>query len=225
MIKLVAFDWNGTLLADTLPSIQAENSLMKELGVNKKITLREYQNYFCIPINEYFKALGFSEKFFAQNSTTIFNGFYKYYEPLEKKCRTRGGTKQILAWLNKSQVAAVIYSNHFSDHIKKQTARLKISGHFAEILGRPLNDDSHMRSRGKIALLKNCIKKRGLRKEEVITLGDTEEEIDIGKSLGIITVAITGGYNSETRLKKRHPDFLIHNMLELKKIVKKLNYK
>lgn len=62
-----------------------------------------------------------------------------------------------------------------------------------------------------------------LTKKEVLLVGDTEEETDISKTEGFYTVAITGGYNTTTRLKKLKPEFLIHNMLKLKKIIKELN--
>jgi len=54
-------------------------------------------------------------------------------------------------------------------------------------------------------------------------VGDTDEEIEIGKKYGFHTIGITGGHQTNQRLTKHHPDFLIHNMLELKKIVQKLN--
>ena len=223
MIKLVAFDWNGTLLADTLPTVYVDNQVLKMLGSRRRLSLREYQNNFCIPINKYFENLGFSKKFFARNAKKIFSLFYKFYEPLEKKCRTRGGVKKSLAWLKKSKTAAIIYSNHFALHIEKQTARLKINQYFAKIIGRPLNDSSHLRNQGKIAWLQDYVKKNKLMPREVITVGDTTEEIEIGRALGLYTVAISGGYNSTSRLKRAKPDFLIHNMNELPGIVKKLN--
>ena len=69
------------------------------------------------------------------------------------------------------------------------------------------------------------IKQNKFKPNEVISVGDTEEEIEIGKKYGYHTVAITGGFNSTGRLKKHKPDFLIHNMKDLIGIIKKLNKK
>jgi phosphoglycolate phosphatase len=223
MIKLVAFDWNGTLLADTLASLFAENMTLKDVGAERSITLREYQNAFAIPISKYFYDLGFSKIFFAKNADALFKGFYKHYEPLEIKCRTRSGVKELLRWCQHSNVSAIIYSNHFIPHIEKQIERLKINGLITKILARSLHDNSHLHNRGKIDWLKKYIKKQKLKPKEVISVGDTCEEIEIGQSLGLHTVAVTGGYNSAKRLKACKPDFLIHNLKDLIPIIKKLN--
>ena len=42
-----------------------------------------------------------------------------------------------------------------------------------------------------------------------IIVGDTEEEIDIGRELGLVTVAITDGACSTSRLRAMKPHFLV----------------
>lgn len=167
--------------------------------------------------------MGFEKKFFKTNANKIQAGFYKYYEPLENKCRSRSGAREVLAWLNKTGILTLIYSNHYSFHIHKQAKRLKISHHLTKIIGRPLHSNFHLHNRGKIDWLKDFIKKKKLKRREVVSVGDTCEEIEIGQKLGIHTVALTGGYNSTKRLKACKPDFLIHNLKDLTGIIKKLN--
>ena len=55
--------------------------------------------------------------------------------------------------------------------------------------------------------LAEFISHKKLKPREIISVGDTEEEIEIGKHHGFHTVAITGGYNTIAKLKKHHPDF------------------
>ena len=71
--------------------------------------------------------------------------------------------------------------------------------------------------------LKEYIRQNNFKHHEIISIGDTSEEIEIAHSLGLYSVAVSGGENTTVRLKKHRPDFLINNMLELKKIIKKLN--
>ena len=92
-----------------------------------------------------------------------------------------------------------------------------------KILANPAVEGSLHRKKTKGQKLAQYIKNKKLKPQEVISIGDTREEIQIGKHYGYHTVGITGGYNTVSMLKKLHPDFLIHNMLELKKIVKQLN--
>src|SRR5262249_30752686 len=106
--------------------------------------------------------------------------------------------------------------------IESQLKRLNIKTHMDIVLANPdIGKTFHFKGKGE--KLNNYVKKNKLKAGEVVSVGDTEEEIEIGKKYGYHTVAITGGYNTTARLKKHHPDFLIHNMKELIGIVKKLN--
>jgi len=222
MIKLVAFDWNGTLLADTQATLNSDNFALKKMGL-KTITLRQYQQAFDIPIMKYWENLGYSKNFVKRNFKKLQKYYSGHYELLENKCRARKGAKDCLVWLKKNNIHAIIYSNHVEPHIHKQLIRLRIEKSFKQVLARKIDDNSHHYQRGKEQKLQAYVKEHKLKPKEVVSVGDTEEEVEIGKKLGYHTVAITGGWNSVSRLKKHHPDYLIHNMLELKKIVEKLN--
>ena len=70
MIKLVAFDWNGTLLADTKPVVDADNVVLKKLGL-KPITVSQFRNAFTIPLIEYYANLGIDEKMYLKNKEKL----------------------------------------------------------------------------------------------------------------------------------------------------------
>lgn len=59
--------------------------------------------------------------------------------------------------------------------------------------------------------------------KEVLVVGDTEEEIEIAKQFGCRSVGLTGGNISAARLKAAKPDFLIHNLNQLKSIINNSN--
>lgn len=226
MIKLIAFDWNGTLLSDTATCVRAENKALLAVGV-KPISITKFQQTFNIPINKYWANLGFSNAFIKKHLQTIEDVFHLNYEKNSNHTRTRSGAKPILAWLRQKQIARVIYSNHNVPNIHRQLVRLKIDPLIDEILANPArgnNSNSPQNFiRHKEQKLAYYIKQNKFKPQEVISVGDTVEEIEVGKQYGYHTVAITGGYNSTARLKKAKPDFLIHNMKDLIPIIKKLN--
>jgi phosphoglycolate phosphatase-like HAD superfamily hydrolase len=222
MIRLVAFDWNGTLLADTWAAVKADNQVIIVFG-HKPITIKQYQKAFDTPIIKYWINIGFDKEHFIKNAKSINEIFQLHYEPLADKCRTRGGAREALEWLKAQKVDRIIYSNHVTPLVHRQMVRLKIDKLVSKILAREIGDKSHMHERTKEHKLLSYIKKQGFKPSEVISVGDTEEEVEVGKKYGFHTVAITGGYNSAARLKKHRPDFLIHNMVELKQIVQKFN--
>ena len=222
MIKLVAFDWNGTLIADAWLASASDNYALKPF-IKKAVTLQKMRGFFTIPILDYLAALGMNKKEYLNHHEKINRRFNKYYEARVNRCRTRSGTKDALQFLKQNKIAAIIYSNHVTTYIHRQLKRLSLEKYFDVVLARAENDRSHMHSRGKQQKLQNYVKSKRIKPREIISVGDTEEEIEIGKALGYRTVAITGGFNTTARLKKHKPDFLIHNMKDLIPIIKKLN--
>ena len=223
MIKLVAFDWNGTLLSDTATCVRAENMALKAVG-HGPISIIRFRQTFDIPIIKYWRALGVSESSLKKHIATIEDVFHTNYERFANQARTRAGAKAALRWLRQQKIGRVIYSNHNIPNIRRQLVRLRIEGLVDKILANlSPGGNPQVFARHKEFILPDYIKQRRLKAKEIISVGDTEEEIQIGKTYGFHTVAITGGYNTTARLRKHRPDFLIHNLAELKKIIIGLN--
>lgn len=221
MIKLVAFDWNGTLIADSALASAGDNYALKPY-IKRPVTLEDLQQHFTVPVIDYLAALGVKKNVYSNHYKDINDSFNEYYEARVDRCRTRAGVKAALRYCRDQKIETIIYSNHITNYINKQLKRLGIEKYFSAVLARGDNDHSHMHTRGKQKKLYDYVKKHKLKPRQVISVGDTEEEIQVGKNAGYHTVAITGGFNTAKRLKKQDPDFLIHNMIELKKIIWKL---
>jgi phosphoglycolate phosphatase len=219
MIKLIAFDWNGTLLADTKFVAQATDMAFKHFGY-KPIGLKKYRQTFSIPVLNFWLANGGKK----EDLLLEHNIFFHAYEKLLKDAHPRFGAKEVLKWVKQNDIESIIYSNHTFKEIHFQLKRFGLSPYIQEVLSRKdVSDQVHLLKRHKEDKLANYIKIHKFKPREVISVGDTCEEVEIGHNLNLHTVAITGGENTTQRLKKTKPDFLIHNMLELKKIVKELN--
>jgi phosphoglycolate phosphatase-like HAD superfamily hydrolase len=222
MIKLVAFDWNGTILADTKAIVAGDNAVLKYFG-RRKTTLKEVQKKFIMPIRDFYIALHLDPKQLDKNPDKMWSIFAKAYEPLENKCRTRSGVKDILQYLQYNKIRTVIFSNHIIPHIHKQLHRLNIYSYVDRILARPLHDVSHLHIKSKDKKISELVDKLKIKPKEVMVVGDTEEEIEIAKHFGYYSVGLTGGNISTVRLKATKPDFLIHNLKDLKKIIQRIN--
>lgn len=219
MIKLIAFDWNGTLLHDTAIVVKSTNYARKHYGY-PPISINQYRKTFTIPVIDFWLANGGKK----EDMKTEHKIFHPAYERLAKNMPMRKGAKKILQWLKKNNMESIIYSNHTLPEINKKLGSLKIKSLIKEVIARHgAEDTSHLRKRTKQEKLRAYIRKHKIKPNEIVSVGDTSEEIETGHNLGLHTVAITQGESTTIRLKKHHPDFLIHNMLELKKIITKLN--
>ncbi len=198
MIKTVIFDFNGTLLADTSACLEADNHVLKTFGGNP-ITLKIYKDTVSIPAMNFYSVHGCDKNELMKNSGRLGKVFHEFYEKRATKLRSRKNAKSLLKWLHENNIESVILSNHTVAGISYQLERLGMEK------------------------LKDFLKSSNLQKEDIIIVGDTCEEIEIGKNMGIKTVAITGGYYSAARLRKGGPDFLISDLGELINIVGKIN--
>jgi phosphoglycolate phosphatase len=221
-IKLVAFDWNGTVLSDTKQVLEAEIAVMNHFGLlghNKK----RQQDHYQIPIKEYWRVLGFDMKKYDLIAEDIYRIFTKNYTSAENRARSRSGIREVTAWLHKNGLKAIIFSNHEVSRINNQLIRLKLEKFFDEILARSEGDNSHLHNRSKGAKLQMYQKKYKYKSSEIITVGDTIEEIEIAQKQGYISIAISGGVHSTKRLRAAKPDYLINNLKDLKNIIQKIN--
>lgn len=220
MIKLVAFDWNGTIFADTFAIVDGVNAVFKFLHL-RRISLKTFQKYFDVPVKQAYIAMGASSKDLEKYAKEVARVFHESYEQRASKVRTRAFAKQLLNWLSVNNIEPIIFSNHIDEPIKKQLRRLKIEKYFGVVLA-----NSHLeiafRGRVKLNKLKKYIKSRNLQAKEVLVVGDTIEEVEIGQNLGCVTVAITAGNCSTARLKAAKPDFLIGTLKEVVSIVRNL---
>ncbi len=222
MIKLVAFDWNGTILSDTNAVVRAESEVLKHFG-HPPTNLKEYHALFTIPIRSYWIAMGLDPVHFDENSAEIERIFLYHYEPEESKCRARSGAREILSWLKANEIDRVIFSNHIVPHIQKQLVRLKLEHLVDTVLARKTGERTHHHNNFKDKMLCEYVQAHNFSPQEVITVGDTIEEIEIGKKFGYHTVALTGGYQNTKRLRIAKPDHLIANLADIQKIIQNIN--
>lgn len=223
MIKFVAFDWNGTLLADAVSCLAGDNAVFESFGY-KTITLKQFRDNFDVPIINFYTNIGHDPEIFQANFQRNESLFHDVYEKRAAKCRTRANTRTLLSWLEKQKITSIIFSNHTQTGIAKQLKRLKIENFFEIVIANEaIGLAFHGRSKGE--KLKNYIKGQKIKPNEVVIIGDTSEEVEIGQQLGSITVAITNGYHSTSRLKAAKPDYLIHDLKEVINIIQNLNGK
>lgn len=221
MIKLVAFDWNGTLLADTMPAVEADNVVFVALGA-RPITVHQFRETFDVPFLDYYAANGVSRALFLKRQERLNELFHEAYEARAARTRTRSGARQLLQSLSDKGILQIIFSNHTYSGIQFQLERLNLAHYFSRVLARDdLSTGTEQRHKG--LKLGRYIKAKRYRKSEVLIVGDTIEEVEIAQTLGVKSIAITGGFCSAARLKSVRPNFLIHNLTELEKIIKKLN--
>lgn len=219
-IKLVVFDWNGTLFADHLAVLEAANASEVPLLGLPPVTLEQLRDTYEVPIINAYEKLGVPPEVFRAKSAEISPIFHKCYEPLAARVRTRPGTRVTLQRLQKHGIRCIILSNHTLEGIYFQLARLKLEPFFVDVLANGNTNAAH--HTGKQHRLELYLENNHYKPEEVVIVGDTPEEVHIGRSLGIHTIAITGGMCSKPRLVATKPDKLVGSVPQIITAVEEL---
>ena len=220
MIRLVVFDWNGTLLSDTIACMDADNHVIKFFGGNP-VDLKNYRATVTIPSIDFYSQHGCKRSSLIKQSKKLGKIFHSFYEERAKKCRARKGAKKLLEWLHKNSICSIILSNHTAKGIVFQLKRLKLDKYIKYILANDKLDTSMMK-RNKTEKLEKYINENKIKKNQILIIGDSPEESEISQALHIKSVLITDGYYSTPRLKNSKPDFIINNLSELKNIINKI---
>ena len=211
MVELVTFDWNGTLLADTQTCMDAGNHVIETFG-GTPVPRKRYTEVFDFPAIDFYCAQGCDrEVLLAPESPCVFHDFY---EPRASKCRTRRGAREVLGLLNDKDIDSVILSNHIQDAIITQLQRLGIEGYIAEVLANTDLIDSQS-GKNKIERMVDYLSRTNHDPANAVIVGDSPEDIGIGKTLGMGTIAITDGYFSTSRLRASNPDYIISNLTDI----------
>ncbi len=215
-IKLVTWDWNGTVLADTKALIDAANHIIKRCR-GSHVSRTQYIRNFHFPTIEFYATLGCDRQMLSDPKTTEL--FHEFYERKAVYCRTRRGAREVLAWLKRNSIDSIILSNHMKEAIEDQIKRLKLECCFKEILA---NTDYSATQSGnnKIRRLEDYFKAYNINPSSSLIVGDSPEDINIGKKLGMITVAIEDGYFHTPRLREAQPVHIIKNLSRLIQIIK-----
>lgn len=218
MTKLVVFDWNGTLIADTLACLSADNKILQVMG-GREVDLKTYRDTIIIPAKHFYIEHGCSEKDLIDRAQEVSHIFHDTYESRVQNMRTRRGAKEILHWLDSHNIDVIILSNHTVEGIVYQLKKLGLESYIKTVLANEAKDAS-LKYRNKQEKLRHYIDVNDLNPSDVVIVGDSMEEVEIAKAIGLTSVAITDGYYATSRLKASDPDFLITNLNQLKAAIK-----
>ncbi|MFH0302673.1 HAD hydrolase-like protein [Bradyrhizobium sp. 31Argb] len=209
MKPALVFDWNGTLLDDADALLQTTNAILSRFG-RAAIDMQTFLDQCDVPLSVLYRNLGISER---EVETVDSDGsaiFHDTYEPLASKADLRDGARRILETARQQAVSTIILSNHIVEPLRTQLRRLGIDDCVDEVLAFESRATQY-KSMSKGERLQLYMQTHNLNPGSTVFIGDMPVETDIARNLGLISVAITGGLVSESRLHAAQPDYLIDN--------------
>jgi|SRR5690554_688035 phosphoglycolate phosphatase len=192
MIKYLIWDFNGTILDDLDLSIELLNKILKKQNkptVNKK----RYLDIFGFPLKEYYFKAGISYE--KATFETIAHNFIVEYQPQSLKLSLHKGVKTTLKKLKDRGIKNICLSASEENNLLEQLTHYQIIDYFDEVIG-----TNNVYAVGKDQLGLEYFKEKKINPLEVLYLGDTTYDYEVGLKLGVKVVLFSKGHHSKKRL-------------------------
>lgn len=220
MTHLAVFDWNGTLLNDMDATHVATNASLAFFG-KAPITRRQEQEHFTFPLIHFYEKMGISVDEYLEHAEEVGNLFNKIYTEESAACGLREGAQDLLGWLRSNGVACMVLSNHRDNLLKADVTRLGVADHFDTISGNA-NPATIVQGLSKQIRLEEYLAAHGYDAAKAFIIGDSHEEPELARRLGLTSISITGGLMTEERLARVGADFQVDSLVEVRPILEKL---
>lgn len=215
----LVFDWNGTLLDDADALLQTTNTILSCFG-RRTIDIQTFREQCDVPLSVLYRNLGMSEREVEAVDSDGSAFFHDTYEPLASKAGLRDGARRILEIARQQAVPIIIVSNHIVEPLRSQLRRLEIDGCVTDVLAFESRATQY-KSMSKGERLRLYMQRHNLSPDSTFIIGDMPVETNIARNLGLISISITGGFVSESRLQSAMPDHIIDDHHELLPILQK----
>jgi phosphoglycolate phosphatase len=203
MIKNIIFDWSGTLSNDMVPGYTTAMEVFKKLGL-KQITIEQFRQEFTLPYMNFYKK--FKPDIKKEDVDSIYSEIFSSIEEPKPFPKAR----EILEFLKEKGIRIAILSSHPQGNLEKEVDKYGFRSFFIDI-----NGGVHDKTDEVLEIMK----RNAFEPDETAYVGDMEHDIDAGRKTGVVTIAVTWGYQPAEVLSKKSPDFLIYDLDELKAII------
>lgn len=197
----IIWDWNGTLIDDVHPAVNAVNDLLKEY--NKLLTnIEEYRDMLETPVIKYYaKLFDFNETPFQLLAD---KWSVKYNEHL-KTASLMSGAKEALEHLKNLGAEQMIVSSCQKEWIYESLKRFGIENYFSVVSGADNNI-----SEGKIERAKQIISSLGNEEKKLLVIGDMTHDYETAQALNADCILIPDGQQAREALEKTGAVILEH---------------
>ncbi|HHW32351.1 MAG TPA: HAD-IA family hydrolase [Clostridiaceae bacterium] len=209
MIKYLIFDFDGTIVDSASLYLNLCNELAEQLN-KPKIDMDTIRSMSSMTIKERCKKMGIPLYKLPSLSLIIQDKIKHHVD----KIQWMDGMEEVLYKLKNKGYKLLMISSNSVQNIN----------HFLKSKNADIFEDIYT-SKGlfdKSKSINKLLKKRHLKKEEVIYIGDEYRDIIACKKSRIKIISVTWGYDSKDLLLSRNPDYIVDSPSELYNLILEL---
>ena len=210
-IKLVVFDLDGTLVSSHETIYKATLHALKEINIFPDMPEDDFYKTIGMHFEDIFSQFGFRVPDFDK-FINIYKSIYFDYINLST---VYPGAGDAIEKLHGKNIKTALLTTKGQDHAEVILRQFKLFDKFDYVMGRRPGI-AHKPSPEPLLKISSDL---NIDIAETLIVGDSELDIQCGKSAGAKTCAVTYGYRAAEFLKKEFPDFMIDNILDVDYIV------
>lgn len=193
-MKILLWDWNGTLLNDAPIAWQAFNDTVAHYGASG-VPFAQYQEIYQHPARRMYEAVGidFAHVDMAKLSDVYHHFYTSAFNQAQLHHDTRD-TLQLMAFQGRRQVILSALSHEL---LPSAVASHGIEHFFESINGSP---DRH--GDGKVSLGREVVRALEVDGGEVTVIGDSTHDAEVARALGANCILVARGLESAARLQR-----------------------
>jgi len=189
----IIWDWNGTLLNDTLLCVKIINEML-EIRRLPLLSIPSYKNVFAFPVKDYYQKIGFDFEHEPFEIPAL--EFIERYNEQVSGCSLHQDSLRFLDYFHSIGIRQFILSAMHEDVLNDCLKHYRIEHFFEHVSGL----DNHFAA-SKTANGHRLITELNLDVKELILIGDTIHDFEVATELGCQCVLIANGHQSKTVLE------------------------
>jgi len=206
----VLFDWDGTLIDSYHADSQAYLAMFREMGLTWG--MKELEEHYSPDWYVVYRAAGIPKEKWDE-ADRLWRAYYAKHPS-----KLMPGTRRVLRTLGHRHKLGLVTSGDRS-RVMKQLRRFALTRVFrARVCGGDTEE-----KKPHPAPLQMALEQMKLRPEECVYVGDTPEDLQMSRAVGMTAVAVLGPFPTEKRLRAAKPEHLLDRLEDLPALVKKLD--
>ncbi len=199
-IKNLIFDWSGTLVDDSGPTLDATNVVFGRYGL-PAFSWEDFQKSFRLPYPEFY------EEFLPEVPIDELElHFRKAFNESEAGVTLLQGAKEVLEKAKQMGGRLFILSSMDQSTLEAQAREFGLIDYFEVIYASVID---------KRITLEQMLIQHALVPEETVFLGDMVHDIRTAQHCGVTSMGLLTGYDPAARLQAENPDYLFPSLTQV----------
>ena len=208
-LRAVFFDWSGTLADDLGPVIDATNRVLGHHGLDP-LDRDSFRAQFRLPYADFY-----AEVLPGVPIGDLEDIYRHHHAASQERAFLLPGSVEILEWCQQHNLKIFLCSSAHEEGWRQQAGDLGVEAYF---------DQAYTGVRDKVASLGEFLSEHHLSADEAVFVGDMLHDVYAAQRHGLISVALSHGYDPRDRLETAGADFLCDDLAEVRGVLAALRW-